>query len=192
VSFAVTIIRIAIATNIEVWQSFLSACTFRHAGAGKEKMAEHYTLNSKLGRPRLLVLDRRSILIGLATSIPCASLALGESNQPALIILSKGVTSPIRFTERSPKDPHKTITLTNTSLEGFLVCNGAVVSRTNYKELFQRIGTTYGAGDGKTTFALPMYALQYRSGHPVSGMAICPSSRLALPVGVVVPFDAHN
>ena len=38
---------------------------------------------------------------------------------------------------------------------GCLLCNGAVVSRTNYANLFAAIGTLYGAGDGSTTFALP-------------------------------------
>ena len=38
---------------------------------------------------------------------------------------------------------------------GYLLCNGAVVSRTTYANLFKVIGTTYGAGDGSTTFNLP-------------------------------------
>ena len=38
---------------------------------------------------------------------------------------------------------------------GFLECNGALVSRTTYSALFAIVGTTYGAGDGATTFALP-------------------------------------
>jgi microcystin-dependent protein len=38
---------------------------------------------------------------------------------------------------------------------GYLVCNGLTVSRTTYAALFAAIGTTYGAGDGSTTFALP-------------------------------------
>lgn len=38
---------------------------------------------------------------------------------------------------------------------GWLVCDGAVVSRTSYAKLFAAIGTTYGAGDGVTTFKLP-------------------------------------
>lgn len=38
---------------------------------------------------------------------------------------------------------------------GYLVCDGAAVSRTTYADLFAAIGTTYGAGDGSTTFALP-------------------------------------
>ena len=38
---------------------------------------------------------------------------------------------------------------------GWLKCNGAAVSRTTYATLFAAIGTTYGAGDGSTTFNLP-------------------------------------
>ena len=38
---------------------------------------------------------------------------------------------------------------------GYLLCNGAAVSRTMYPDLFTAIGTTYGAGDGSTTFNLP-------------------------------------
>ena len=38
---------------------------------------------------------------------------------------------------------------------GWLECDGALVSRTTYANLFAVIGTTYGAGDGSTTFALP-------------------------------------
>ena len=42
-----------------------------------------------------------------------------------------------------------------TAPSGWLKCNGAVVSRTLYPALFTAIGTTYGAGDGSTTFSLP-------------------------------------
>lgn len=38
---------------------------------------------------------------------------------------------------------------------GYLMCDGATVSRTTYADLFAAIGTTFGAGDGSTTFALP-------------------------------------
>jgi phage-related tail fiber protein len=38
---------------------------------------------------------------------------------------------------------------------GFLKANGAEVSRTAYARLFDRIGTTFGAGNGSTTFNLP-------------------------------------
>ena len=38
---------------------------------------------------------------------------------------------------------------------GWLICNGANVSRTDYAVLFAAIGTIYGAGNGSTTFGLP-------------------------------------
>ena len=38
---------------------------------------------------------------------------------------------------------------------GWLKANGAALSRTSYAGLFAAIGTTYGAGDGRTTFNLP-------------------------------------
>ena len=38
---------------------------------------------------------------------------------------------------------------------GFLECNGAAVSRSTYSALFAIVGTTYGAGDGSTTFNTP-------------------------------------
>ena len=37
----------------------------------------------------------------------------------------------------------------------FLLCDGQLVSRTTYATLFAVVGTTYGAGDGTTTFAVP-------------------------------------
>jgi len=39
--------------------------------------------------------------------------------------------------------------------DGWHRCNGAELSRTVYALLFSRIGTTYGEGDGSTTFNLP-------------------------------------
>ena len=44
---------------------------------------------------------------------------------------------------------------TQTAPEGYLICDGSAASRTEYADLFAAIGTTFGAGDGSTTFALP-------------------------------------
>ena len=43
----------------------------------------------------------------------------------------------------------------STAPSGWLICNGQAVSRTTYAALFAVIGTTYGAGDGSTTFNVP-------------------------------------
>ena len=42
-----------------------------------------------------------------------------------------------------------------TAPPGTLIADGSEVSRASYPELFAKIGTTYGEGDGVTTFALP-------------------------------------
>lgn len=44
---------------------------------------------------------------------------------------------------------------TATAPSGYLLCSGAVVSRTTYADLFAVIGTTFGSGDGSTTFGIP-------------------------------------
>ena len=46
---------------------------------------------------------------------------------------------------------------TATAPNGFLLCNGALVSRATYAALFTIVGTIFGAGDGSTTFTLPDY-----------------------------------
>jgi len=43
----------------------------------------------------------------------------------------------------------------NTAPTGFLKANGAAVSRSTYSDLFTAIGTTFGAGDGSSTFNVP-------------------------------------
>lgn len=45
--------------------------------------------------------------------------------------------------------------LTGSAPTGYLLCDGTAVSRTTYAGLYAVIGTTYGTGDGTTTFNLP-------------------------------------
>lgn len=52
----------------------------------------------------------------------------------------------------------------NTAPTGYLAANGAAVSRATYSALFAVVGTTYGAGDGSTTFNLPDLRGQFLRG----------------------------
>jgi microcystin-dependent protein len=45
----------------------------------------------------------------------------------------------------------------NTIPTDWKLCNGAAISRVTYGTLFSLLGTTFGAGDGSTTFNLPDY-----------------------------------
>jgi len=54
---------------------------------------------------------------------------------------------------------------------GWLACNGANVSRTTYSALFAVISTTFGTGDGSTTFTLPQSARRTMVGSGGTGTA---------------------
>lgn len=54
--------------------------------------------------------------------------------------------------------------------DGFLVCNGGEISRTTYSKLFAVIGTTYGSGDGSTTFNLPNLTDRFLQGSASAGI----------------------
>jgi microcystin-dependent protein len=59
---------------------------------------------------------------------------------PATIALPAGAVMPFAM---------------NSAPAGWLAANGSNVSRSTYAALFSAVGTTYGAGDGSTTFTLP-------------------------------------
>jgi microcystin-dependent protein len=52
---------------------------------------------------------------------------------------------------------------------GWLECDGSAISRTTYSALFAVIGTTYGVGDGSTTFNIPNYKDYFLRGFDGSG-----------------------
>jgi len=51
----------------------------------------------------------------------------------------------------------------------WLECNGALISRSIYSQLFSVLGTEYGGGDGSTTFNLPDFRGMYLAGLPTAG-----------------------
>ena len=48
--------------------------------------------------------------------------------------------------------------------EGYLLCDGSAINRTTYADLFAVIGTTWGVGDGSTTFNVPQFVNRYPIG----------------------------
>lgn len=53
--------------------------------------------------------------------------------------------------------------------DGYLLCDGQAVSRTDYAKLFAAIGTIYGTGDGSTTFNLPNLINRFVQGSATAG-----------------------
>lgn len=58
---------------------------------------------------------------------------------------------------------------TGTAPTGWLLCDGSAVSRTTYSELFALISTTFGVGDGSTTFNLPNMVQRIPIGKATAG-----------------------
>lgn len=46
-------------------------------------------------------------------------------------------------------------TVATSAPSGWLLCDGSAVSRTDYSNLFNLVGTTFGSGNGSTTFNVP-------------------------------------
>lgn len=78
-----------------------------------------------------------------------------------------------------------------TAPDGYLVCNGAAISRTAHAKLFAAIGTLYGVGDGATTFNLPNLGGRFiRSWVP--GQALDPGRSLGSTQADSLKAHAHS
>ena len=89
-----------------------------------------------------------------------ARLPVGTNGQ--YLSVSGGVPAYSSFTGVTTEDVnnaapigHVVDWLTNSAPTNWLLCDGSAVSRTTYATLFAVLGTTYGTGDGSTTFNLP-------------------------------------
>ncbi len=90
--------------------------------------------------------------IGVDASGPCCSTPAPDSNSYNI-----ATTSWVRDVVEEFSTPTGTIIsfAGGVTPAGYLKCDGSAVSRTTYANLFGKIGTTYGSGDGSTTFNLP-------------------------------------
>lgn len=57
----------------------------------------------------------------------------------------------------------------NSAPDGWVLCDGSAVSRDTYATLFATVGTTYGVGDGSTTFTLPDLVDKFVEGSATAG-----------------------
>ena len=77
------------------------------------------------------------------------NVSLGDSGTPAgAVIPYAGTTAP----------------------SGWLLCDGAAISRTTYSSLYTSIGTNHGAGDGVATFNIPDLRQRFILGKSISGI----------------------
>ena len=78
-------------------------------------------------------------------------------------------------------------TYRTTASPGWLMCDGAAVSRTTFAALFAVLGTTHGAGDGANTFNVP----DHRGRSPI-GAGIGPGLSINYPVGARFGEEFHT
>lgn len=97
-------------------------------------MPGHYTNTASIvANTDIVAATLRGILDDLDDAVYAVDTSSAISLPPGMIIPYAGPTEP----------------------NGWLFCYGQNVSRTSYSSLFSVIGTTYGVGDGSTTFNLP-------------------------------------
>jgi hypothetical protein len=87
---------------------------------------------------------------------------------------------------------------TSSAPTGYLLCDGAAVSRTTYAALFGVVSTTFGVGDGSTTFNLPNYTNRMPYGTTIGatgGSATTTIAKANLPdynLNVTDPGHVHS
>ena len=96
-------------------------------------------------------LTANNVLLGNGTSAPL-TVAPGTSGN---LLTSNGTTWVSSAPPEGVPSGMVLYVAANTAPTGYLKANGAQVSRSTYAALFAAIGTTFGVGDGSTTFTLP-------------------------------------
>ena len=111
------------------------------------------TLAVTNGGTGLTTLTANNVILGNGTSTP-QFVAPGASGN---LLTSNGTTWASAVPAPSVITGSLLMWPTGSAPTGYLLCNGTAVSRTTYSALFGVVGTTFGVGDGSTTFNLPNY-----------------------------------
>jgi microcystin-dependent protein len=93
--------------------------------------------------------------VGLAFLSPAAAIGAHQHAMGEIVGLSGALSALSDDIERATSAGTVTFVAGSTPPDGWLKANGATVSRSAYSDLFSRIGTTFGAGNGSTTFQIP-------------------------------------
>ena len=100
---------------------------------------------------------------GVTTTVYCDGInvftAMSGTTNDFTVAGNATITGNLTVTGSSTIAPIGSILMwsTGSAPTGYLLCNGAAVSRSTYAALFAVVGTTFGVGDGSTTFNLPNY-----------------------------------
>ena len=93
---------------------------------------------------------------------------------PQIVVDAKGRVTTVSTSAVSGTEVGSIIAwTTGTAPSGYLHCDGAAINRTTYATLFGVLSTTYGTGNGSTTFNIPDYRGRFLRGF-ASGQATDP------------------
>ena len=116
---------------------------------------------------KTLISTIRDYILGYVTSLSSKSSVV--SADELLINDSAASGAPKKVTVGTlglvPSGVTLPYVMTGAVPSGYLLCDGSPVSRTTYSGLFAVISTTYGVGDGSTTFNLPDFQGQFLRGY---------------------------
>lgn len=92
-------------------------------------------------------------IVQLSSSVTSTSNTTAATSTAVKTAYDKAVTAHTAIAQALPVG--SMIASFASDRSGYLLCNGAAVSRTTYENLYSLIGTKFGVGDGTTTFNLP-------------------------------------
>lgn len=111
------------------------------------------------GAKRLVVFDDAATLVHSANLLLPAgqNITTAAGDSAVFLAESTSVVRCVNYQKALDSNPAGAVITyaTQTPPIGYVKCNGAALSRTAYAQLFAAIGTTWGAGDGSTTFNVP-------------------------------------
>lgn len=111
-----------------------------------------FTVTTMAGASFVPITSANTWVVSTANTLkdPQGSYLLTRNTTATIDIASYPSYSSIDYTETGTYEFSSA-----TAMPGYLLCNGAAVSRTTYADLFLLTGTAFGTGDGSTTFNLP-------------------------------------
>ena len=139
-----------------------------HDAAIDQKGAIRLATQSEVDLPELnttQALTPSRLLVGIDSYLPQATedrkgvLAVATADEVAAATDDEKAVTPAKlasFAQANANPPGTVIAFAGATVPtGYLACDGSIINRNIYPDLFAAIGEVYGAGNGTTTFALP-------------------------------------
>jgi microcystin-dependent protein len=172
----VTLVFDTFDVNPTPWQNPLAAQNLRILLNGA--MSFNITVYIPQNKPGFWIIDNQTtgnFSISVVTNA-AGSTGITAPQGKSLIIFSDGVN--VKQADSGIIDPSYLVPTgaimpfaASAVPTAWLYCDGSAVSRTTYASLFSYIGTTWGAGDGLTTFNLPDFRNMFLRGNGSSAVA---------------------